>query len=186
MKPPRFLAHLLLATGGLLSLTVMTTCSFVVDVDKLGNGQCGDGSKLCDGTCVGFTLAKYGCAQSGCIPCSLGHATAICVAGKCAVAACNGTNKDCNGMSSDGCEIDTDHDPDHCGACDATPCVVLNATPDCTAGRCVVRSCNSGYGDCDTDPTNGCETNVLTSVAHCGKCGMPCAAGKTCQNGVCN
>jgi len=185
VKARRLVPRALLALGGLLSLSVFATCSFVVDTDQLGNGQCPSGSKLCDNACVSLTLTKYSCAQNGCVPCPVAHATAICVMGKCAVGACTGTYKDCNNDAVDGCEIDTDHDPMHCGSCDASPCVVPNATPDCSAGRCVVRSCNNGFGDCDMDATNGCETNVTSSSTHCGRCNTPCAAGTTCQTGVC-
>jgi len=185
MSRSRVARFLLLWGAGLVSVAVLSTCSFVIDVDKLGDGECASSSKLCEGACVPLTLPKYGCAQTGCIPCSLGNAQAICVAGKCAVAACNGTNKDCNGVAADGCEIDTDHDPNHCGSCDANPCIVSNATPDCAAGRCVVRSCNAGFGDCDADSMNGCETDLLGNAAHCGKCTTSCPAGKTCQAGQC-
>jgi hypothetical protein len=47
--------------------------------------------------------------------------------------------------------------------------------------------CPSGHGDCDGDPTNGCEA-LVDSVDHCGSC-APCSAPNTTatcvNNGVC-
>jgi hypothetical protein len=186
MKLARGIQRALLGLGALLSLMVLATCSFTVDLDKLGNSQCGAGSKLCDGACVSTANPRNGCAATGCAPCPLDNATAICSSsGQCAIAACLGTSKDCNGSPTDGCEVDTDHDPLHCGSCDAPPCVVASATPDCSAGRCAVRSCNAGFGNCNNDATDGCETNVLTSLLHCSRCNAPCSAGMTCQSGQC-
>jgi len=46
-----------------------------------------------------------------------------------------------------------------------------------------------GFGDCNGNPTDGCETNTLTTVAHCGGCGNACPtpanAGATCSSGAC-
>ena len=48
--------------------------------------------------------------------------------------------------------------------------------------------CPVRLADCDGDPSNGCETNVRESLAHCGACGASCArahAVTTCASGVC-
>ncbi|MEZ4410482.1 MAG: hypothetical protein R3A52_28980 [Polyangiales bacterium] len=75
----------------------------------------------------------------------------------------------------------------NCGACGAV-CDYANGTPACAAGACG-GTCTSGYGDCDGDATNGCETELATSAAHCGMCGRACAAGAnataSCAAGVC-
>ncbi|MBA2661714.1 MAG: hypothetical protein H0U74_05425 [Bradymonadaceae bacterium] len=47
--------------------------------------------------------------------------------------------------------------------------------------------CPRGYGDCDENPDNGCETK-LDSLEHCGGCGSVCApanATAQCTGGVC-
>jgi hypothetical protein len=44
-------------------------------------------------------------------------------------------------------------------------------------------ACAAGWGDCNGDPSNGCETDLTTTAAHCGACGHACAT--TCTNGVC-
>lgn len=51
--------------------------------------------------------------------------------------------------------------------------------------------CQPGFGDCDGNSGNGCETDILTTTAHCGGCNSPCprlpeTIGSTCVNGTCN
>jgi hypothetical protein len=48
--------------------------------------------------------------------------------------------------------------------------------------------CEPGKAACDTDPTNGCETDTDTSSQHCGACGKPCSLPNTtssCEEGKC-
>jgi hypothetical protein len=60
-------------------------------------------------------------------------------------------------------------DPDHCRTC-TTVCVNRPlATRTCVDGVCGIR-CATGYGNCDGDLVNGCETN-LTTRKNCGACG---------------
>ncbi len=65
--------------------------------------------------------------------------------------------------------VDLARDAVHCGACD-TRCPVLPNTTGgaCVASACVAGSCSVGYGDCDGDTTNGCETSLTANDAHCG------------------
>jgi hypothetical protein len=42
-----------------------------------------------------------------------------------------------------------------------------------------------GFGNCDGESSNGCETNTGTSAANCGACGRACGSGQTCADGVC-
>lgn len=64
----------------------------------------------------------------------------------------------------------------------SAPDVVAEVAAPPDAG-CPVR-----FADCDGDPSNGCETNVRESLAHCGACGASCVrahAVTTCASGVC-
>ena len=49
--------------------------------------------------------------------------------------------------------------------------------------------CPSGFGDCDGDRANGCETALATDPAHCGACTTACAtvvnASATCTSSEC-
>ncbi|MCA9515332.1 MAG: Ig-like domain-containing protein, partial [Myxococcales bacterium] len=49
----------------------------------------------------------------------------------------------------------------------------------------IVSACPAGLGECDGNPANGCETNVLTSDDHCGACGNACGAAAQCEAGDC-
>lgn len=67
-------------------------------------------------------------------------------------------------------------DPRHgCGADGCDACVTENAAPRCDALRmCAVDVCHKGFGDCDADRHNGCETNLLINPDHCGACDVVC------------
>jgi hypothetical protein len=99
---------------------------------------------------------------------------------------CPAGRDDCDGNPSNGCEADLTSVM-HCGACGVACTGGANATAACTRGRCV-QQCAEGFGDCDSNPDNGCETDVRVSPAHCGRCGVACTASgatPTCRAGVC-
>jgi hypothetical protein len=177
----RFLRHL----AGALAFTALSACSLAISLDSLNNGVCGDGQKACDMQCVSSKDPDYGCGSMDCAPCTLPNATAVCTAaGACAIGSCVGTFQDCNMLPQDGCEIDVYHDPQHCGACQGAMCTTANGIPGCSAGHCSTGSCNTGFGDCNGNPADGCETMVNTN-ANCGMCGNACMAAQTCKMGVC-
>src|SRR6185436_120507 len=80
----------------------------------------------------------------------------------------------------------TNTNASNCGAC-GNICTNAHGTTTCTTGACVP-SCTAGFGNCDGNATNGCETNTNTSITSCGACGTACnyanAAG-VCNTGVC-
>jgi len=146
-------------------------CSLVVTTAALDEG-CPADQKDCEGRCVSRADPDFGCNADGCRPCVIAQATARCSdGGGCVVASCQGEFADCNRdgdrADSDGCEVDTAHDPDHCGACDSAPCVTEHGSPDCAGGNCSIRRCDAGYRDCNFDVADGCETK-LASSATCG------------------
>ena len=82
--------------------------------------------------------------------------------------------------------VDTTTDPAHCGTCDA-PCNPAHGTGECAGGACTLRACDPGFGDCDGDATNGCET-TLDTLDNCGACGVACSlenATSACELGAC-
>jgi hypothetical protein len=112
---------------------------------------------------------------------------------------CNGVDDDCNGTVDDpGSE---------------TSCSLPNATPACVGGACAVASCNSGWGDCDATPLDGCEASLVVqqsdspsslwagdphpdqdlkpgfvrvaAISNCGACGQTCDDGNSCTTDVC-
>lgn len=82
-----------------------------------------------------------------------------------------------------GCRDLTD-DSDHCGACGVS-CNGPNTAGRCVSGRCVVERCTNGFADCDANPANGCEADLGSSTANCGRCGGACTASVACVSGVC-
>jgi hypothetical protein len=56
----------------------------------------------------------------------------------------------------------------------------------CIASSCGYEECAPGFADCDGVPSNGCESNVKTSLTHCGACNAKCAGPDgVCVDGTC-
>ena len=109
-----------------------------------------------------------------------------CTTGFCQVTACSPPFADCNGAPGDGCEIDTSQNSSHCNGC-GNQCDSTNGTPVCSGSTCDI-ACNPGFGNCDGDPDNGCETNTNTNQNNCGTCGTMCqnpGGTTTCSGGNC-
>jgi hypothetical protein len=151
---------------------------------------CSAGRGECDGyltvTCETDTtssLANCGFCMNAC---TAANGSPRCVASTCQIASCTAGFADCDGTVSNGCEVTLSSNVAHCGAC-ATACTNAHGSTSCAASACAP-SCATGYGDCDSDRANGCET-PLNTVAHCGGCGTVCPAvsGGTpvCNAGVC-
>jgi hypothetical protein len=99
---------------------------------------------------------------------------------------CNDGYDDCDDDVATGCETRLATDEAHCGVC-GSECTNENGATRCVDGECTPQ-CDGGFGDCDGDPTNGCETSLNTSVSNCGACGERCApthADGVCVEGVC-
>jgi hypothetical protein len=139
--------------------------------------SCADTSnrRVCDADGLGSTL----------VPCPLpsNASAATCASGACGFVCAAGFG-DCDGNASDGCEVAVTNNPQHCGAC-GRPCAArANATATCANSTCEYR-CAEGFADCDGNASNGCEVNLLTSAANCGRCGNACAVANRCDNGAC-
>ncbi|MEZ4233138.1 MAG: hypothetical protein R3B89_28415 [Polyangiaceae bacterium] len=67
--------------------------------------------------------------------------------------------------------------------CGGLPCPAgKHSKAVCNAAACDLQ-CQPGWLNCDTDPTNGCET--LMDASNCGGCGQACASGQVCEQGQC-
>ncbi|MFO0561213.1 MAG: FG-GAP-like repeat-containing protein [Polyangiales bacterium] len=95
---------------------------------------------------------------------------------------------DCDGNASNGCEVNLRGDVANCGSCGTTCTAAMGAMARCDNGMCS-QGCPDGFADCDGNSSNGCETDVRTSVDHCGACGTVCSAGangvRSCVAGTC-
>jgi hypothetical protein len=94
-------------------------------------------------------------------------------------------------MAANGCETNLSNTAASCGGCgnncNALPGVTSAA---CVAGRCASLVCVSGRGDCDGNPSNGCEASLTTEPSNCNGCGNSCVnlnqvATATCAAAAC-
>ncbi|WP_146646603.1 hypothetical protein [Labilithrix luteola] len=79
-------------------------------------------------------------------------------------------------------------DPTNCGAC-GRACPGMgsrHADAACVNGECKLL-CADGWGDCNDNAVDGCETNLLSDPQNCGGCGVSCngVAGQACVGGKC-
>jgi hypothetical protein len=146
---------------------------------------CATDEKLCAGNCVKVDDPAFGCTPTSCDACQAPpNAAAACSGGQCTLGGCAAGFKNCDGDASNGCETNTDTDPDQCGAC-GSPCIVPHALATCVAGKCQVGTCENGSVDCDGDPTNGCEAIPQVDPKNCGACNTACPPTESCENGMC-
>lgn len=116
--------------------------------------------------------------------CSIAHATAACKAGSCKIGSCDPGWADCNDYAwGDGCEVDILHDLTNCGAC-GNSCSFPHAAAACADGKCVMGACETGWGDCNGNPADGCETSLVGNPENCSFCGHDCGDG-SCPGEVC-
>jgi hypothetical protein len=117
--------------------------------------------------------------------CALPQAVSECVDGECVIASCSDWYDDCDGEPLNGCETSLET-LDNCGACGVV-CTSECGDPVCEQGICTLSYCETGFGDCDCDSANGCETS-LTTLSDCGACGKECDianAVASCESGIC-
>ncbi|TVR04445.1 MAG: hypothetical protein EA398_02040 [Deltaproteobacteria bacterium] len=153
-----------------------------------GRASCdGDANTGCEVNVLGDVDHCGACGQA--CP-SVVNGEPACEAGQCVVGSCDGTTASCDGDFATGCETDVGTAVRNCGAC-GNDCMGPNvAEASCEGGDCRIEACVSGWGECDDNPSTGCETDLLTAEAHCGSCGNDCGAlpnvaATSCVNGSC-
>jgi hypothetical protein len=140
---------------------------------------------MIDAACtVGTNL---NCAFCGDV-CALPNATSNCIGGVCTATMCNPGFMECDGIPGDGCERNIANDPNNCGDCMHMCPYGPHSTAICTSGTCGL-VCDSGYDDCDGDPSTGCEINLNVDTNNCGTCMHQCNlanAFNACVGGHCD
>ena len=131
----------------------------------------------CGSECVNTTNNVNHCGQCDKVCPDPTPGSPTCSSSTCGVFCGSLTN--CSGTC-----VNTNNNLSHCGGCDQ-PCNILHASGHkCSSGQCDYDSCHSGWENCDSDQTNGCETQLGTNQ-NCSGCGDECKNGKTCQGGSC-
>ncbi len=151
--------------------------------------SCNDETEVfCNGSCVSrFSVEHCGAECTVCE--AQANANAGCDGTQCTLI-CQGTNKDCNGIYDDGCEVNTASHVSHCGACESA-CDLAHADYHCENSQCVVDQCIGSWRDCDELDSSGCETDVISggNPSHCGGCNVTCPGitngTPSCASGMC-
>jgi hypothetical protein len=140
----------------------------------------------CAGSCVDTAIDPTNCGSCGKV-CTTPHSTATCAASACTAGGCDNGWGDCNNDPKDGCETNLHLDTANCTMC-GMGCDLANAHSACSDG-CYISACNFGYDDCNIDPSDGCEVQVLADTNNCGSCGKLCKglphASANCTDGNC-
>jgi hypothetical protein len=100
------------------------------------------------------------------------------------VPVCTAGHDDCDGQATNGCEADLTLDPANCGTCGKSCPAAPNSNATCLASTCGLGACKNGFGDCNLDPSDGCEVDFSADGVNCGGCGIDCLGGG-CNNKVC-
>ena len=144
----------------LLSTTTCGGCNVVCDpgqscavdfMTKQIKCMCAPGQKNCgtaqNPACVDIANDVFNCGGCG-ITCnayftasglSLSHFVTACDSGSCSLG-CERGWADCNGRLDDGCEVDTNADPENCGGCGIVCDGVAGQA--CVGGRCALEPCD--------------------------------------------
>lgn len=131
------------------------------ETDLSDPSTCGSCSNACDGT----------------------NGTPTCSSGTCGIT-CDDGWADCG--SGAGCEtpLGTMTNCLSCGdSCGSSS--LPNASVACEPVEGCTTSCDQTWGDCDGDPSNGCEHDIWNDSENCGACGHDCY-GSGCTAGVCD
>lgn len=171
---------------GVTCNTAFQVCSnnqCVVSMCPQGSGDCDSNPADCE-TSLTNNVSDCGFCNNAC---SAPNGTPRCTNGTCGIGSCNAGRADCNASVADGCEVTLATNLANCGSCGAA-CTNGHGSTSCTGGACVP-TCSSGWGSCDSNARNGCET-ALTSLTNCGGCGNVCpnsmaGASAVCNSGIC-
>jgi len=140
----------------------------------------GMASNGCEANLSTSILACGGCGRA----CNATNGIPTCSAGVCTSIVCNVGYGNCDNNLANGCEVDFASNSQHCGRC-GNACAFANAAVTCRMGVCRLGTCVAGFGNCDGNEANGCETLLESNSAHCGVCGRACVGGASCVRGAC-
>lgn len=149
--------------------------TFISSCSVAGARWCDPGASACSGyEPVSSLSGVAGCANSR----------------TCDVWQCIFGYADCNADTTDGCEEILLNSTANCGACGFNCSSMAHVDKAvCRGGICLILSCLDGWGNCDGDSFNGCETDTTSSTTNCARCGSTClqlgVASASCGNSQC-
>ena len=158
-----------------------------------GIGRCAPGYEDCNGSAADGCETDIYQDPSNCGSCRTACAAALhskpaCQAGQCRPTCASGW-LDCNGLYTDGCEIDAADDARNCGGCGVVCPTPPFAWPGCSQGSCGIGLCLPPHADCRNGATDGCETDLDNDPDSCGVCDLKCSAHHhglpACRAGMC-
>ena len=149
---------------------------------------CNSGRADCDGIFANGCEARLAVDLTNCGICGNvcpggANANPTCMDGGCGIACLPGF-ANCDGRDSNGCEVNRNTDPGHCGSCTNACAGPAGAVAICDSGLCAW-VCAAGRADCNGDAGDGCEVTLVSDVANCGVCARSCATGAGCVDGGC-
>lgn len=153
-----------------------------------GNGQyCNESSKECVPGCADDSGCEEPlvCDESThlCVGCTENANCApgtVCVGGTCSPG-CAPDQPCQDGATCCGSTcIDLETDEQNCGACGAPCPPPANAEALCVQGTCTLGACAPAFADCNLDPSDGCEWNILQD----GDCTCQPGEQQTCYQGA--
>jgi len=158
-----------------------------IPAEEVCNGADDD----CDGVIDnGFDLQSdtANCGTCGTTCAAAPNADAACSAGSCILTCVDGF-ADCDTDAGNGCEAELQVDDMHCGMCDNACGAVSGGSRSCSGGLCRL-DCEATRGDCNGDPSDGCEVDLTENTENCGMCDNRCmdtpGASRECSGGMCS
>jgi hypothetical protein len=131
--------------------------------------SCQAGLTSCGSSCVNTNTDPNNCGTCGHV-CALANATSACSGAACVVTGCTAGFANCNGVASDGCEVNLATNANNCGTCGNACGSPPNTTgAGCSAGKCGF-TCQAGYYNQNGQYGDGCEctTNGYSEATSCG------------------
>jgi hypothetical protein len=141
-----------------------------------------------DGCEANLEASNSNCGACG-TACLAPYGTNTCNGKGACVPICTATSGDCDTSRENGCEANLATEAANCGGCGPSFVCATNtgtSANTCTNSVCSPLCSQSYFQDCDSNPNNGCETDVRSSSTNCGGCNITCATNAATSANICS